>query len=271
MSSNSDSYTFEILDRPGLTLSPAARKKLARDLRDLASTCLHPLPDYQCLSSAPDALDDKLIVTMRAGRSSRLVAFVSAVYLAIALHAGSAPSTVLHTGLTCVAPALRRQGATQPLFAHLFMHLRAAFPAGLWVTSLAEVPGTLGSLAEVATDVFPSPACAAPSDVHLRIARAVDARYRGAMRICDAAEFDEEAFVFRGSNPPGSCFRKDSEDGRYHHREQGLTEYYRGLLGRHKGNEVLQVGYLEWGKAFGESTKNKKVEERYGVEVKVRL
>lgn len=263
-------YSFQVLDRPALVLSTAARSGLVHELRALAATCLQPLPDYQCLSTAPDALDDKLIVIMRDKPTKRIIAFVSAVYLKVRLLSTSTEeSTVLHTGLTCVAPALRRQGLVMPLFLHLFAYLRArpTFAKGLWLTSLAEVPSTLGNIGEYITDVFPSPGRTAPSDVHLRIARVVDTRYRATMLVAPTARFDEETFVFRGSNPPGSCFRKDTDDPRYHHRDASINEFYRKLLGRNEGNEVLQVGFLDW-EVFERLGKIRQVKQQLGIEVR---
>ncbi|KIP05232.1 hypothetical protein PHLGIDRAFT_163270 [Phlebiopsis gigantea 11061_1 CR5-6] len=262
-SSSKASYSFQVYDRPGLTLPPSNHTQLIHDLRALASTCLDPIPDYQCLSYSPYALDDKLIVVMHpSGAPHHVVAFVSAVYLSIALAPGSAPTTVLHTGLTCVAPGSRRQGLLAPLFLRLFGHLRAqpAFARGLWLTSLAEVASSLGNIAQYAADVFPAPGSGRPSATHLRIADAVAERYRDAMLIEPGARFDRDSFVFRGSNPLGSCFRKDTEDVRYHHRDRKVNEYYRGLLGRNEGNEVLQVGFLDWEKVFGMVDKVQRVE-----------
>ncbi|EKM53445.1 uncharacterized protein PHACADRAFT_259834 [Phanerochaete carnosa HHB-10118-sp] len=89
-------------------MSASARRDLVEELRALAATCLNPLLEYQCLSTAPTALDDKLIVMMRGKQTACLLAFVSAVYLQVSLREGAPTSTILHTGLTCIAPALRR-------------------------------------------------------------------------------------------------------------------------------------------------------------------
>ena len=248
-------YNFQVFDRPSLTLLPLECSQLAKELRTLAKSCLNPVPNYQCLSSAPHALDDKVIAVMRETQGpQRIVAFVSAVYLHIPLGENkNEGSTVLHTGLTCVVPGSKRQGIVALLFFHLFGYLRAQpeFVRGLWMTSVAEVTSSLGNIAEYAVDVYPSPQCNAPSSTHVRIADAVSKKYRDAMLIAPDAVFDQERFVFRGANPPGSCFRKDTEDPRYHHRDPRVNDYYRELLGRNEGNIVLQVGYLGWERLFG--------------------
>jgi len=67
------------------------------------------------------------------------------------------------------------------------------------------------------------------------------------MAISPAAEFDEEAFVFRGSNDweGGRAFMKDVDDERYWHRDRVLNEYYRWLFRKNRGDEVLQVAWLD--------------------------
>ena len=252
MSNPLATYTFDVLDRPGLTLSALARQELVQEFRALAATALDPVPDYQCLSMAPNALDDKVIVVMRDKQTKRIAAFISAIYLQIPLEAGASPSTVLHAGLTCMPAALFRQGLVGPLFFHLFSHLRARPESaqGMWVTGLGEVPNVLVELGQYPSDVYPGPERSAPSETHKLIAKAVDKRYREAMLISPTAQFDEAAFVFRGSNPPGSCFRKDPRDRRFHHKDKAANELYLKLLGGDEGNEVLLVAFLDWKKVF---------------------
>lgn len=246
--------TVDVYDRPGKTLPPNERTRLASDLRACAALSLHPLPDYQCIASAPDALNDKLIVTIRRTHDAAIVAFMSAVYLAIPADPDTddAPLTVVHTGLTCIIPGLRRTGLLKPLFLRATLHLREhATEHGLWLTSLAEVPSSLGSVLQYATCVYPAPGAPPPSSTHLRIADAVSARFRGTMRIAPEAVFDRAQFMFRGSNAPGSCFRKDALDLRWRHRDEAVNAFYAGILGRNEGNEVLQVGFLDFKRLFG--------------------
>ena len=180
-----------------------------------------------------------------------VVAFVSAIYLRVPLHPTSTEeSIVLHTGLTCVSPALRRQGLVAPLFYHIFAHLstRPEFADGLWVTSRSTVPSALGNIAHCARNVFPSPDCLSPSATHLQIARVVDERYFSGMLVSPTARFNEETFVIEGADSPDSCLWKDMDDPQYHHRDPHVNEFYRRLLGKDEGNEILQVGFLDWTK-----------------------
>ena len=259
MPSLETTYTVEVLDRPGLTLPESARCGLQQELRAVAATCLNPLPDYQCISSAPHALDDKLIAIARDRETKRMVAFASSILLRVLLHPGdAAESAVLHAGLVCVSPDARRQGLQPLLYHHLYAHLRARpeFAEGIWATSMTAALSSLGRMANLATEVYPSPGQAVPSETHLGIARAVDTRYRDDMQVPAEAQFDEETFVFRNVV---SVFNKDA-GSRYSHWDQKANEFYRGLIGEGQYNVVLQIGFLEWEKV-------RRAERERGIEV----
>jgi len=67
------------------------------------------------------------------------------------------------------------------------------------------------------------------------------------MAISPTASFDEEAFVFRGSNDwdGGRAFMEDVDDERYWHRDRVLNGWYRKLFRKNRGDEVLQVAWLD--------------------------
>lgn len=241
-----DQYFFQLYNCPGLRWQDKRKATLIGELRECASRCLTPLPDYQCLSYAPSSLNDKLIAVARLGSATgRIVAFSSAILLPIpSPDDPTNVTTVVHTGLTCIAPEARRSGLTIVLAAHIFRRVVEEHPEGCWATTLAEVPSSLVSMARYASQVFPSPAAPAPSELHLHIARTISERYRDKLCISADAVLDEGSFVFRGSNPLGSCFRKDTDDVKLHHRDKKLNDFYRNLLGNNEGNEVLQVGFV---------------------------
>ncbi|KAK7690495.1 hypothetical protein QCA50_005593 [Cerrena zonata] len=245
---------FELYDCPGKYWLSSRRTAFVSELRFLASKCLHPIPDYQCLSYAPDALNNKLIVTARRSTDSEIVAFTSAVILPIgplpANRGHPSPSelfNIFHTGLTCISPDIRRQGMTIELFARISIFMTDRYPDGFWLTNLAEVPSSLVSISHYATQVFPSPSIIKPTATHLHIAKSISKYHRDALLISSDAVFDPDHFVFVGFNLPGPCFRKSRDDNRFHHRKMALNKIYRDLLGS-EGNEVLQVGYISCGR-----------------------
>jgi hypothetical protein len=248
---------FMLHDRPGLYFNEEEKAKFVEELRALASLSLSPLPNYQCFSSSPDSLNDKIIITAhqkserndgsdRTAVKGDLVAFTSAVMLQI--HGLEyAREEVFHTGLTVVDPSIRRQGLLVQLFMRLLLHICAEKEPTdrVWVTSLAEIPNSLVHVATFMAEVFPSPQVLRPSGMHLLIARAIAKEHRNKMLISPTAVFDEENFVFQGSNDTeeGRVFLKDADDPQYWHRNKAANDYYRSLL-RNKGDEVLQVSNI---------------------------
>ena len=212
-------YEIEVHNFLDAKLPPDARRSFIASLQKLASQCLPSVPDYQCLStSSATSLNDKLVVLARDSETQDVMGFFSAVYLTI-----DGVGTVIHTGLICIHPTAQRSGLTVQLGTTLFMHIFQAFPDGVWITSLAEVPSSLVSIYNFATNVFPSPDLSAPSEVHLRIANDVDKRLRSTMLISPNSTFDAKKFVFRESNPIGSPFRKNVDDPLLQHRNKPMT------------------------------------------------
>jgi len=211
------------------------------ELRSLASKCFPSLPDYQCLSlSNPGCLDDKILVVARRWDTDEIVGFTSAVYYEV-----PDVGTVLHTGLTCVRPSVRRSGVTIFLFSHLFPHVLKFYPDGIWVTSLAEIPSSLVSLLQVTTNVFPSRQRSSPSPIHIHIAKTLTASYRHHINAPSEATLDVSTFIFRDSRPPGSPFRTNPFDPALQHRNKADNDFYRSMMKKEGGDDVLQVGFLD--------------------------
>lgn len=237
---------FTIHDRPGRDYSPVKTAALIEELRKFANLSLNPLPEYQIFSNA----DDKVVVTAHVEKSGggrgELLAFTSAVMITIPT-LPEAEREVLHTGLTVVAPELRRKGMLVQLFVRLILHVYGTRPTNsrLWVTSLAEVPNSLVHIAMFFSDVFPSPSKPVPTETDLLIARAIDHEHRDKMLISPTAVFDEEKFVFKGSNRgKGVVFMKNVDDPQNWHRNKAANDFYRALL-KDDGDEVLQVAWID--------------------------
>lgn len=82
-----------------------------------------------------------------------------------------------------------------------------------------------------------------PGPEHLKIARAIDDRFRDRMYIPDRAVLDEDRFVFRGS-VRDTVFHKERDDLAFHHRKNGLNRFYANMMNFEQGDEVLQIGYF---------------------------
>ncbi|KAK6193314.1 hypothetical protein LQW54_012576 [Pestalotiopsis sp. IQ-011] len=240
-------YNVEVLDRPGLQWTQAAISDIQEELRDLGATCLSSIPEYQVFDRSEGALSDKLIAYAR--KEGKIVGFVSAVWLPVS----GLDDPVLHTGLTALHPELQQSGLIVDLFAALFLHALNKFPKGVWISTLAEVISSLVRMPLFTRQSFPSPdwikenPSGRPSPTHLHIARDISTNHRDKMLISPDAVFEESTFVFRGSNASahGSVFKKDIEDQRYWHRDHDSSRYYKSLLRRYAGDEVLQISFLE--------------------------
>jgi phage tail protein X len=240
-------YTFEVFDCPGRQWTQAAITEFQEELRGLGAQCLSLLPEYQVFERSEGALDDKLIACAR--KDGKVVGFVSAVWLSIT----GLADPVLHTGLTIVHPDHQQTGLVINLLAALSPYTLGKYPKGLWVTTLAEVISSLVRVTLFATQTFPSPQwirenpSGKPSPTHLLIALEISLKHRDKMLISPDAVFEECTFVFRGSNASaqGSVFNKDIEDQRYWHRDEKRSRYYKSLMRRNAGDEVLQISFVE--------------------------
>lgn len=240
-------YEIEILDRPGLTLSPEESAALQARLRRFGSLTFDPLPEYQLFETSTNAaLDDKIIALARKGGD--LVGFLSAVVLPIS----GIEAPVVHTGLTVIHPDHRKTELKINLFGAVFFHLLALYPGGVWLSTLSRILTSLGQVATYTIDVFPSPAwnrkhpSGRPTETHLHVAREISARHRDKMLVPHGAHFDEAAFVFRAPayrfSGPGTV--DGVNDPSYRHRDAELADFYAGLL-QGPGDEVLQISYLD--------------------------
>ncbi|KLO07321.1 hypothetical protein SCHPADRAFT_894760 [Schizopora paradoxa] len=234
-------YKCDVFDLPGLSWTPSEVRDMVIELRSLASTCFPSLPDYQCLSlSNLRCLDDKVLVVARCWDTNEIVAFTSAVYYEV-----PDVGTVLHTGLTCVHPSVRRSGFTSFLFSHLIPHVLKSYPSGIWMSNLSEIPCTLVGILSITSHVFPSLLEPFPSPTHVLIAKTLTSSYRHHINAPPEATLDASTFVFKDSRPPGSPFRTNPFDPDLQHRKKVENEYYRSMLKKEGGDDVLQVAFLD--------------------------
>ncbi|KAL3424994.1 hypothetical protein PVAG01_04275 [Phlyctema vagabunda] len=232
-------YIYESYLRPGLNWSLDTRQKVSHELRGIAKICLGSVPEYQCLSNSRAAFDNNILIIAREKQSNKAVAFTSGLLLEIDDTIG----TIFHTGLSCVLPEAQRQGLSHVLFGEVALRLFTAYPNGIWFTNLACLPSSLGNISLAAHNMFPSPRMTAPTDTHLRIARAISTSHRADMLISEKATLDPTTFVFHNSNPQDSPFCKTPGDPKIQHRQPRFNDFYNQLLGETPGNEVLQVGF----------------------------
>lgn len=232
-------YDIQLLVRPNRKLSEGSFEHLASEVREVAATCFDELPEYQIIRGTRRSYDDKVVaVAWRA--DGKMAGFCSCLLIQV-----PEVGEVLHLGLTCVRPEDRGAGLTHKLtrkaVAGTLLRRR---PVGrLWVSNCAAVLSSLGNVAMHFHKVYPSPfTTTPPSEKHLKIARLIDREYRDEIFIHPDAHFDADDFVMRGS-VAGTVFEKEEGDSRFHHRQNSLNEFYKGLMDFSNGDEVLQIGY----------------------------
>ena len=231
-------YQYQQLMFPGKILSEQAQQDLVTELRDVAAKCFQAVPEYQALSGEKSELD-KAVMCLARDESGRLMGFSSALLLPV-----EGASHVLHLGLTCVHPDSRGQNLTHHLTSKLLLNfiMKQSLFKETWISNCACVLSSLGNVAMYFENLYPSPyGVKTPSPRHLKIARAIDENHRASIAINEHARFNKERFVFEGS-VEGTVFEKNSDDHRFHHRDNGLTEYYQNLLSFDRGDEALQIG-----------------------------
>lgn len=233
-------FQIEVFEKPGQILGDTPLAELSNDIQDIAKSCFHTLPDYQAMVGTREALSDKLISIARddAGKAQ---GFCAMVFLDI-----EGVGRVLHLGLTCVHPEARGRRLTHFLVKKaLTGYLLKQNPFGkIWISNCAAVLSSLGNVAMHFEQVFPSPFYSGtPGGTHLKIARAIDSRFRDKMYVMPDAVLDENRFVFRAS-VKGTVFHKEKNDLAYHHRKNGLNRFYANIMNFENGDEVLQIGYF---------------------------
>ncbi|MGB3666840.1 MAG: GNAT family N-acetyltransferase [Bermanella sp.] len=231
-------YQYEQLMFPGKNLSPDLLNLLVLELRGVAASCFNDVPNYQALSGEKSELD-KAIICLARDERGEVMGFCSALLLPI-----DGGDQVLHLGLTCVHPDARGKNLTHHLTSKLLLNfiIKKSLFKETWISNCACVLSSLGNVAMYFENLYPSPyGVKAPSKRHLNIAHAIDQKFRPSIAINEHAKFDAHRFVFEGS-VGGTVFEKDGQDGRFHHRDQALTEYYQTLLSFERGDEALQIG-----------------------------
>lgn len=240
-SSKKSSYKIVTYVRPGQKWTDARVLEFIRQLRNVAEDCFCEVPNYQALLLSPRALDNK-VVSVALNQDEEIVAFCSGLILDV-------PSVgeVFHTGLTCVGLSARSSGLTHTLMhAAMMKFVLSGNPfRKVWISNVACVLSSLGSVAAFMENVYPSPyGPIKPSAKHSAIADTINKHYRDEIYIDNAATFERNQFVFSGS-VEGTVFQKDSDDDRYQHRQALINNYYTQLLNFERGDEVCQVGYIQ--------------------------
>jgi hypothetical protein len=236
---------LRIVERPALSLSPAALATLCADLRQVAHTVL-PETDlaYGVMGGDRERLENSIITLVYDKRTHAPIAFNALALMDVTL--AGRPVEMLHLGLVMVDPALRGRGLSELLYGLtcvlLFLR-RQCRPMRL--SNVTQVPAVFGMVAETFDQVFPTPERAIDPDfAHRTLARQIIARHRHVFGVGPEAIFDEDRSVILNSYTGGSDGLKKTFEEAPKHRKDVYNTMCARELDYGRGDDFLQIGQI---------------------------
>jgi len=236
---------LRIVERPGLSLAPAALATLIADLRTVASSVLPASElEYGILGGERERIDNVVVTVLYDARTKAPLAFNALAPMDVTL--AGRPIEVLHLGLVMVVPEARGRGLTDLLYGLtcflLFLRRRCR---PLRMSNVTQVPAVFGMVSEVFDDVFPTPQRRTdPSFTHRTLARQIMARHRHVFGVGPEAGFDEARSVILDSYTGGSDSLKKTFESAPKHRHEIFNETCAAELDYDRGDDFLQLGQI---------------------------
>ncbi|MCB9091732.1 MAG: GNAT family N-acetyltransferase [Halobacteriovoraceae bacterium] len=224
---------------PRESLSKERFLHLRRKLKEVAYECFEDIPDYQIFSDNQHEDCENIVVT--AYYKGEIVGFTSALILKV-----YEDQNVLHLGLTCVKSGYRGLKISQKLMKKMITNywVRYSLFDRIWISNVACVLSSLGNVAKNFSQIFPSPRFpVCPTLDHLLISTAIARKFRNELYIPWESQFDHDSNVFYNS-VENTMFEKTEDDQRFHHRSHLYNDYYKKLINFQRGDEVLQIGWV---------------------------
>lgn len=236
---------LRIVERPGLSLSPAELEALAADLRRVAQAVL---PDgdltYGVLGGDRERMENAVITVVYDTGSKAPVAFNALALMEVSLAGRS--EEMLHLGLVMVDPALRGRGLSDLLYGLtcvlLFLR-RQGRPVRL--SNVTQVPAVVGMVAETFDQVFPTPERTRdPGFAHRILARQIMAGHRHVFGVGPEAVFDEDRSIILNAYTGGSDDLKKTFEAAPKHRMGAYNALCERELDYGRGDDFLQIGQI---------------------------
>jgi hypothetical protein len=236
---------LRLIERPGLSLSPAACADLIADLRRIAATVITADElDYGILGGDRERAENVIVSLLFDSRTKEPVGFNALAPMQLSL--AGRPIEVLHLGLVMVVPTYRGRGLTEVLYglSCFLMFLRRQCRP-LYMSNVTQVPAVVGMVSSVFDDVFPTPdRRTEPSFTHRTLARQILARYRHVFGVGEDAGFDEERSIISNSYTGGSDNLKKTFEATAKHRKALYNEMCLSELDYERGDDFLQIGQI---------------------------
>lgn len=237
---------FEVAmwERPGRWLDDADLARMVEDLRVIARASQEgkEVPAYGVLLGQREDLASRVVTIVYTRDEGRPVGFNALAYFDIPL--GARVESVLHLGLTCVDPALRRQRLPALLYGvATFLLLFKSGLRGFWISNVTQVPAVAGMVAENYASVYPHyNGRHRQSYKHLVLARAIMLDHRDAFGVGPDADFDEASQIITNAYTGGSDELKKTFEEAPKHRRPQVNEFCRRALDYDRGDDILQLG-----------------------------
>lgn len=239
----SGAYRVTICDRPGRYLGKDEQDRIRSELITVARK-VEPRGDlaYGVFLDDVDVWTNLSLTLVHDADSGALAGFNSMRW--IQTHADEAP--LLHLGLAQVDPDRQSQGISWILYGLtvVLLFLRGGLKP-MKVSSVTQVPAVFGRVATSFADVYPDGRRTHPGYRHLREARAIMARHRGAFGVGDDAWFEENSFAIRNAYTGGSDAMKKAFEKTSHHRDDAINAFCRDGLDYARGDDFLQIGQID--------------------------
>lgn len=237
-------YQVRIVERPGLWMTDAALEALSAQLRVIASRTLDAGSLTYGVFSGDKARMGAVIITLVTRRDGTPVAFNALVVMS--LDTTPHPTEVLHLGLVMVDPEERSRNLSWVLYGltcFLIFFRRQFRP--IWVSNVTQVPAVVGMVAEMFSDVWPSPRQGRRTLNHLLLAREIMASQRHVFGVGGEAAFSEDSFVIADAYTGGSDDLKKTWDDAPKHRDAQYNDFCETALDYARGDDVLQLGRMD--------------------------
>lgn len=237
-------YLVRIVERPGLWMEEAALADLSANLRVIASRTLDEGGLTYGVFSGDKARMGAVIITLVTRRDGTPIAFNALAVMT--LDTAPHPTEVLHLGLVMVDPDERSKNLSWVLYGltcFLIFFRRQFRP--IWVSNVTQVPAVVGMVAEMFSDVWPSPIGGRRTLTHLLHAREIMVSHRDVFGVGPEAGFHEDSFVITDAYTGGSDDLKKTWEQAPKHRDDRYNAFCQSALDYIRGDDVLQLGLMD--------------------------
>ena len=243
--SPSKDVKVHIIECPGIWMDEVELGQIIADCRNIANACLKGSDlDYGIFAPDGAALRNT-IITLVKNSVSEPIAF-NAMPL-VKINIGGSNTELLHLGLVMVKPDVRSSGLSWILYGLtciLLFARRQMRP--LWVTSVTQVPAVVGMVAQTFDKVWPAKEGVEPTFTHQYIARQIMNSHRHIFGVGENAGYDAQNSIITNAYTGGSDNLKKTYDEAQKHRENEFNEFCRTHLDYERGDDVLQIGQLNY-------------------------